>query len=170
MVVVAIFCIQITLISAFRFSNRRDNMDKKREIFLEGIVEYFNENGISDVFTKHTSAIEDVPNIIYGTAEVVNFTMNYPDVQALLKEDQHFDLVIMDQFQNDAFLGFGHIYRAPVVVTSTTVVNKWVNRCVGNPNNPAINPHLFLGFTDKMDFWQRFLNLVVTIFEDFSYE
>lgn len=146
-------------------------MRNKKEINIEGIEKYFKENGIGDVFTIQSSTIEDVPNMIYATAEIVNYTMNYPAVQDLLKDDtMKFDLLIMDQFLTDALLGFAHLYQIPAILTSSSATNKWTNKYVGNPNNPAYNPHIFLGYTSRMTFWQRMLNFVVTVFEDFSYK
>lgn len=146
-------------------------MERKREIHIEGLDRYFQETGLSDLFTRHTSAIEDVSKFVYAAAEIVNFTMSDAKVQALLQsKEEQFDLVLVDHFLNDAFLGFGLIYDAPVVLSTSTVMNKWVERAIGNPHNPAYNPHLFLGYTSQMSFWQRIINVVVSVCEDFSYE
>lgn len=166
-----LFHFQVTLISAFRFSNRRDNMARKTEIHLEGLKSFIQENAMSDLFTRHTSAIEDVSKIIYAAAEIVNYTMSDAKVQELLQsQEAQFDLILVDHFLNDALLGFGLRFQAPVVLTSSTVMNKWIERSVGNPHNPAYNPHLFLGYTSRMSYWQRLINVVVSICEDFSYE
>ena len=146
-------------------------MDKKTEIHLEGLQSYVKENTMSEMFTKHTSAIEDVSKFIYAAAEIVNFTMNDEQVQNLLMDPEaQFDLVLMDHFLNDAFLGFGLRFKAPVVLTSSSVINKWIERSIGNPHNAAYNPHLFLGYTNRMTFWQRIVNVVVSVCEDFSYD
>lgn len=146
-------------------------MERKKEIHLEGLKSYIRDNSMDDLFTEHTSAIEDVSKFIYASAEIVNFTMNDEGVQNLLQsKDAHFDLIMLDHFLNDALLGFGLRFNAPVVLTSSTVINKWIERSVGNPYNPAYNPHLFLGYTSQMSFWQRIINVVVSICEDFAYE
>lgn len=146
-------------------------MDRKTEIHLDGLKSYIQENTMSKMFTEHTSAVEDVSKFIYAAAEIVNYTMNDEKVQTLLQSPEaHFDLVLVDHFLNDAFLGFGLRFKAPVVLTSSTVINKWIERSVGNPHNPAYNPHLFLGYTSQMSFWQRIINVVVSICEDFSYK
>lgn len=159
------------MISAFRFHNRRDNMARKKEIHLEGLQSFIRENSMSDLFTSHTNAIEDVSKYIYAAAEIVNHTMNDAKVQELLQsKDAEFDLILLDHFLNDALLGFGLRFNAPVILTSSTVMNKWIERSVGNPHNPAYNPHLFLGYTSPMTFWQRLINVVVSICEDLSYK
>lgn len=145
-------------------------MERKKEIHLEGLKTYIQDHSMSEMFTKHTSAVEDVSNFIYAAAEIVNYTMSDEQVQQLLQSDNHFDLVLMDHFLNDALLGFGARFKAPVIITSSTVINKWVERSVGNPQNPAYNPHLFLGYTNRMTYWQRIVNVVVSVCEDFSYE
>lgn len=164
-------CLQVTLISAFRFDNRRDNMERKREILLEGLAPQIQDNTMSDMFTRHSSAIEDVSRFIYASAEIVNLTLNDPGVQKLVASpDAQFDLILLDHFLNDALLGFGVRFDAPVILTSSSVINKWIEKSLGNPHNPAYNPHLFLGYTSRMTFWQRIINVVVSICEDFAYE
>lgn len=145
-------------------------MERKKEIDIEGLESHFTETGMSDLFSKHTSAIEEGSKFIYAAASLVNYTMSDPAVQELLQSDLEFDLVIIDHFLNDAFLGFGLIYQAPVVLTSSTAINKWIERSTGNPHNSAYNPHLFLGYTSHMSFWQRTVNFVVSVCEDFSYK
>lgn len=163
--------LQVTLVSPYRFKDRLANMQLKHEIHLEGMKEFFQENFMSDMFTQHTSAVEDVSKFIYAAAEIVNYTLSEKQVQDLLQsKEAHFDLVMIDHFLNDAFLGFGLRFNAPVVITSSSVINKWIERSLGNPHNPAYNPHQFLGYTHQMSFWQRIINVVVSICEDFSYE
>lgn len=145
-------------------------MERKKEIDIEGLDKYLTETGISDQFSKHTSAIEEGSKFIYAAASLVNYTMSDPAVQTLLQSDEEFDLVIIDHFMNDAYLGFGLIFNAPVVLTSSTAMNKWIERSTGNPHNSAYNPHMFLGYTSQMSFWQRTVNFVVSVCEDFSYK
>lgn len=146
-------------------------MERKREILLEGLAPQIQDNTMSDMFTRHSSAIEDVSRFIYASAEIVNLTLNDPGVQKLVASpDAQFDLILLDHFLNDALLGFGVRFDAPVILTSSSVINKWIEKSLGNPHNPAYNPHLFLGYTSRMTFWQRIINVVVSICEDFAYE
>lgn len=85
--------------------------------------------------------------------------LSHPKLQPLLKDTKnHFDLILMEQFVNNAFRGFGHLYKAPVVVFTTMCVTSWVNPLVGNPEPWAYIPHFFLPYAGSMTFWQRLHN------------
>lgn len=41
---------------------------------------------------------------------------------------------------------------------------------VGNPHNPAYNPSIFLGYTDKMSLKERLVNALASAFEKITYK
>jgi glucuronosyltransferase len=73
----------------------------------------------------------------------------------------HFDVVIIEAFFNECFLGFVHKFKAPLIHLCTFGGIHWMGDWVGNPNPYAYVPDTFLPYDDKMDFWQRTLNTVV---------
>ncbi|KAK3929059.1 UDP-glycosyltransferase UGT5 [Frankliniella fusca] len=90
-------------------------------------------------------------------------TLSLPAVRALLASNETFDLVIDEAFNTDCFLGFSHRFRpAPLVTLSSSVLMPWAGARVGNPLNPALQPNLFLWFTDVMVLWERALNAAFT--------
>lgn len=89
--------------------------------------------------------------------------LSVPAVRALLASNQTFDLILDEAFNTDCFLGFAHRFRpAPLVSLSSSVLMPWTGARVGNPLNPALQPNLFLWFTDRMTLWERLLNTVFT--------
>lgn len=44
------------------------------------------------------------------------YALNHPNVQKLIDStDQHFDLIIAEQYYQEAFLMFAHKFNAPVI-------------------------------------------------------
>uniref|UniRef100_A0A336LRS6 CSON001689 protein n=1 Tax=Culicoides sonorensis TaxID=179676 RepID=A0A336LRS6_CULSO len=96
---------------------------------------------------------------------ITNHTLTHPKVQELLKSKPKFDVVVVEIFVNEAMLGFGHHFNAPVVGMSTFGANNWINDMVGTPSPLSYNPHFQLEFTENMSFTQRLQNLFVNIMD-----
>ncbi|GJQ84146.1 putative PPIases [Trypoxylus dichotomus] len=91
----------------------------------------------------------------------LNFTESVfqePAVQNLLKSDEKFDMVISEQFLNDAHKGFADHFNASLVILSTIGSSVWTNHLVGNPQPFAYSPSTFLSYSPKMTFLQRVKN------------
>lgn len=69
---------------------------------------------------------------------------------------------------NDCRLAY--YWQIPAVVLCSTSTNKWTNEMVGNPHNPAYNPSIFLGYTDKMSLKERLINALASAFEKITYK
>ncbi|KAB0795113.1 hypothetical protein PPYR_11952 [Photinus pyralis] len=83
---------------------------------------------------------------------------NQTTVQELLKSNEQFDMVIMEQFINEAFKGFCYHYKAHCVVVSTIGTSRWTDFQMGNPINPAYMPDILLSYSSNMNFYQRLIN------------
>jgi glucuronosyltransferase len=82
-----------------------------------------------------------------------------PGVQELIhSKESQFDLIIMEAFFNDCFLGFVHKFRVPVVQVCSFGGTEWMGDWVGNPNPYAYVPGGFLAYSDHMTFWERLTN------------
>nr|CAD7426014.1 unnamed protein product [Timema monikensis] len=90
-------------------------------------------------------------------------TLSFPKIQEFLKSNQKFDLVIMELFNTECFLGFAHKFQAPLVAVSTSYPMPWGQERFGNPDNPAYIPVHFLAHSDKMNFYERLLNAVALV-------
>lgn len=97
---------------------------------------------------------------------LTNHTLRHEVVQNFLRAGEKFDLVITEVFLNEAMLGFGHFFKAPVIGISTFCASKWTNDMVGSPSPLSYVPHPFLSFTDHMTFVQRFGNTMMAIFDN----
>ncbi|XP_017768974.1 PREDICTED: UDP-glucuronosyltransferase 2B31-like [Nicrophorus vespilloides] len=152
---------EITVISPSKVSN--SNFTK---IYLSGLSEGFEEKrttllnyGKLSVFSKIMKAYE----IAYWFTE--NAVKSH-EISEFLKQSQHFDAVILDQFLHDSFLGFAHHFKSPVIYTCSFGTNIWSNHYVNNPSPLSYIPHKFAIHSGKMTFLQRLQNLINSSFEE----
>jgi len=85
-----------------------------------------------------------------------------PGVQDLIQsKNENFDLVIIEAFFNECFLGFVHKFNAPVVQVCSFGGTVWMGNWVGNPNPYSYVPDGFIHYSDRMTFWERLTNTVI---------
>lgn len=74
-----------------------------------------------------------------------------------------FDLVILGYFFNDFQLAIPAQLKTPVIVSWLAAPTNIANIFVGNANDPAYVPSIFLANEDKpMVFWRRMVNFLIT--------
>jgi hypothetical protein len=73
----------------------------------------------------------------------------------------HFDLVIVEAFINECFLGFAHKFNAPIIQTCTYSGASFMGHWVGTPSPYSYVPDDFLEYRDKMNFWERMHNAII---------
>ncbi|PNF23047.1 UDP-glucuronosyltransferase 1-1 [Cryptotermes secundus] len=85
------------------------------------------------------------------------------DIQKLIhSKDLHFDLVIVEAFANECFLGFAQKFNAPIIQICPYAGGNFMGDWVGSPNPYSYVPDEFLEYKDKMNFWERVYNTVVS--------
>ncbi|CAG9835829.1 unnamed protein product [Diabrotica balteata] len=80
------------------------------------------------------------------------------EVQDLLNSDQKFDVVIQENFLNEAFAIFAYKFNCPSIMFVPTPTTFFSNYIVANPWSPAFIPSSIGEYTAEMDFWQRLRN------------
>ncbi|XP_001870893.2 UDP-glycosyltransferase UGT5 [Culex quinquefasciatus] len=160
---------QITVISPFEVQYDSEHVT---QIKLTGMFTHLEDYGMNtNIFTKwDRSSFYGNSHLIYGTAAMADYTLGHPKVQELLKSDETFDLLLLDQVLSDSLLGLAYHYQIPAIVYSSTAPNKFINEMVANPHNPAYNPISSLGYSDRMTFRERLWNTFVSICEQFNYK
>lgn len=81
-----------------------------------------------------------------------------------------FDVIIILMFSNDCYLSFVHKFKAPIIGFCSSTIFHWLNQRFGNPTHPAYIPNIMMPYSDKLTFWQRTVNLIAGIYENFYYE
>lgn len=90
--------------------------------------------------------------------------LSSPTFQKFLKtRGEKYDVVIFEYFAVDCFLGVISKINAPIIGLSSSTLMPWVAERMGNPSNTAYVPNNLLAFSDKMSFWQRMENTVISI-------
>lgn len=161
---------EVTVLSPFPLKNPPKGY---RDIELTGVIKQF-ESLVDTIQDNHKKTVlENVIQIYDIGIDITNSTLSHPNVIELINSDEKFDLVFLEIFLNEAMLGFGHRFKAPIVTMSTLGATKWINDLLGSPKPLSYVPHLFLDLTDKMSFRERLLNTFVSVLENaimyFSY-
>lgn len=102
---------------------------------------------------------------------MTNYTLNHEVFQHFLRDtrdsDVHYDVIVMLTFMNEAFLGMGHYFNAPIVGFSPFGASKWTNDLIGSPTPLSFVPHHFLvKFADRMSFFERVWNVQAYVLEE----
>ncbi|CAH0715617.1 unnamed protein product, partial [Brenthis ino] len=120
-----------------------------------------------NVFSMVDMSAEDFHHKILwaGGVAYTELTLNSTDVKNFLKEDHNFDLVISEQFYQEALYVLAHKYNTPLVLISTfgnCMRHNIVNR---NPLQLSTVVPEFLDLMDISSFWGRLRNLYFTTYE-----
>lgn len=96
--------------------------------------------------------------MISMTVTLAKSTILNPQVQALLKPEVKFDLVISEIMMNEAVFGFSEFFNCPHILISTVGATPWVDIITNNPSPLSYVPSQFLDLTDKMSLVGRLQN------------
>ncbi|XP_055551136.1 UDP-glycosyltransferase UGT5-like [Wyeomyia smithii] len=85
-----------------------------------------------------------------------------------------FDLIVTEYFTTDCLLGLSHVLQptgggVPIVGLSSCALMPWHYDRVGLPDSPAYIPSEFSTFSERMSYWERFENWLVTRSVKFLY-
>lgn len=91
-------------------------------------------------------------------------TIKHPNFQALINSDAKFDVVIVEQFFNDALKVLGQHYNAPLILFSTQGSNYIINGLAANEAPRSYVPETLLGYSSDMSLYQRLQNTVFSFY------
>ncbi|XP_034948011.1 uncharacterized protein [Chelonus insularis] len=89
--------------------------------------------------------------------------LGLPEMQQIIKkppQDPPYDLVIVESFGANCFVGLGYALKIPVIMASSTIDLPWLDKSIGQPINTAFFPAFFTGHSHPMSFFQRLHNTV----------
>lgn len=87
---------------------------------------------------------------VYGT----------PEIQNILKTQEKYDVILMEQFVSDCFMGIAWKLNAPVIGLSSCPLLPWLYDRIGTPFIPSFMPSFFVGGFDQLTFYQRFRSMI----------
>jgi len=85
-----------------------------------------------------------------------------PQLQTLREEK--FDLIFLPAGLNDCAAAYVTTFNASIILLSPISVPSAVSSIYGNPSPASFVPNVFTGFSHKMTFYQRTVNLLVEAF------
>ncbi|XP_028171301.1 UDP-glucuronosyltransferase 2B20-like [Ostrinia furnacalis] len=120
-----------------------------------------------NVFTMVDISAEEFHDIILwrGGLGHTEVTLQSPQVKHFLANDNKFDLVISEQFFQEAMFTLAHKYNAPLVLITTYGNCMRHNIVSRNPLQLATVVSEFLDVKDPTSFWGRLRNLYFTVYE-----
>ena len=96
--------------------------------------------------------------------------LSEPFLQQLLQSGEKFDVIIIEYFNTDCFLGFVYRMETPFMAISSSYHMPWHSSRFGNPENPAFIPNHFSNYGDRMTFLQRVDNTLRLALENLMYK
>lgn len=92
-------------------------------------------------------------------------------LQSLVNSNQKFDVILLEDYFNEALLGLSKTFSAPVVLLRTQV-SPWLNQHnqikIGLPSPMSFVPSVQSTFSDHMTFVERFQNVLLFAMEKFG--
>ncbi|XP_015113327.1 UDP-glucuronosyltransferase 2B15 isoform X2 [Diachasma alloeum] len=86
-----------------------------------------------------------------------------PEMQEIIKnppQDPPYDLVILEAFMSNCFIGVGHALNVPVIMVSSPLPYPWLEISLGQPQFTAFVPSRNTNYQYPMSFFVRVLNTI----------
>ncbi|KAK5643186.1 hypothetical protein RI129_007031 [Pyrocoelia pectoralis] len=138
----------VTVISCFSQKNVVKNY---RDISLES-----NQATVVDLPSENWSLYNEFFIILeYAGHNLCENELRSRAFQEFLKTDEKFDLIIIELFTSECFMGLAHKFKAPIIGITTRTVMYWDNIKFGNPSNPAYISNNMLTTGPRKSFLER---------------
>ncbi|KAJ8954696.1 hypothetical protein NQ318_011389 [Aromia moschata] len=148
---------KVTVISPYK---PREEVENYRTILTDGLIQGPQRDMFQRVSESYWSRIKGIHHLGYTLTE---YTLGHPDVQELIHSNKSFDLVIAEQFANEALMGFGPHFKAPTILFSSIGLSEWNSHLMGNIKLPSVVPTSKTEYTESMTFFQRSVNALVNL-------
>ncbi|KAG5871161.1 hypothetical protein JTB14_016311 [Gonioctena quinquepunctata] len=155
----------VTTVTSFEVENTSKN-ENLRSIVLTGLDRAKDIGNMDFIKRGQINPIISSIGLNQLATWYTNATFEDDKFKELIDSDEKFDVVILEQFLNDAMKVLAWHYQVPLIVFSAVGANDWINPLVGNPSPPSYIPDRTLSYSYKMDFWQRFRNSFMWCFHE----
>lgn len=104
---------------------------------------------------------------VFGTfdmgCDVAEIALQSKNFKDLIKSKEKYDIIIMEYFYNEVYVGLGYHFNVPVVILSSMASSPLTNYFVANPDSLSYAPNILTPIVGKMNFWQRLENLWINV-------
>ncbi|XP_012265947.2 UDP-glycosyltransferase UGT5-like [Athalia rosae] len=121
-------------------------------------------NSIDVLSVVNVNAIQKPFGFFFMGIFTTEMALNTTEVRDLIRSEEKYDLIVMEEFLNEAFFVFAHKFKCPVVLVSTFGSSAVVDQIFGNSAPLSYVPSLFLIADDRMTLIERFQNVLVTVY------
>lgn len=94
----------------------------------------------------------------------------YSSFQKFLKQDNHFDIILVEFFNTNCYYGLITKYKAPFIGLSSSTLFPWHPEWFGARENPAYSQVIFMGYKTPMTFLERVENTLLHVFDNLWYK
>lgn len=157
----------VTVITAFR---EDDHAPSYHQVMSDDIKIWEAFGGSRpNVFTMVDASMEEFHEKILwsGGAATTEIALKSKKVQEFLRKDNSFDLVISEQFFQEAFFTLAYKYNAPLVLVTTYGNSMRTNMIGRNPVQLSTVLHEFAMNRNPKSFFGRMLNLYYSVYDIF---
>uniref|UniRef100_A0A182TRD4 Uncharacterized protein n=1 Tax=Anopheles melas TaxID=34690 RepID=A0A182TRD4_9DIPT len=164
---------ELTAISSYRLrSDGANYTDRYHEVLIEPIYD-FEANGLPmEVFYKSQSFGDPFfkMSILWKLGlETAEHAFESANVRTFLqREGLTFDLLIAEQFVQEAFLMFAHKYRVPIVTINTLGHADYIDRAFGLLTPWSFVPHFMVQYDDQMTITERAYNVFLSAWDAYN--
>ncbi|XP_058818747.1 UDP-glycosyltransferase UGT5-like [Topomyia yanbarensis] len=158
---------EITAITNYRLKNSNYS-DRYREVLINPMFDFEGDLPMESYYrsTEFSSPFFKLKILWWLGLATTAHTFETENVQQFLREEGlRYDLVIAEQFVQEAFLMFGYKYSAPIVTINTLGYTDYIDRSFGMITPLSFVPHFFTQLTDEMNFVERCYNVIVTTYD-----
>ncbi|XP_055640860.1 UDP-glucosyltransferase 2-like [Toxorhynchites rutilus septentrionalis] len=157
---------EITAITNYKLDVIVDK-NRYREVLIHPTFE-FKDDHMQSYF--HSDSFQHpVYNIVVlrwlGLA-TTEHALHSDNVKQFLKQNElKYDLIIAEQFVQEAFLMFGHKYNAPIVTINTLGYTDYIDGLFGMMTPLSFVPHHFVSMNDDMNYRERLYNFFLAAYD-----
>ncbi|XP_053692184.1 UDP-glycosyltransferase UGT5-like [Sabethes cyaneus] len=158
---------EVTAISNYRLKSS-NYTDRYREVLIEPTFDFESDLPMESYYrsTAFSSPFFKLKILWWLGLATTKHAFETNNVQQFLQEEGlRYDLVIAEQFVQEAFLMFGHKYQSPIVTINTLGYTDYIDRAFGMITPLSFVPHFFTELTDEMTFFERCYNVIVTTYD-----
>lgn len=161
----------LTVISHFP---RKTPLQKYHDVPLENI-ESFIKNSASFLSLEQVTFDR---SFLYKSTKLVEFagkkacelTLQSRSFQHFLRQKNHFDLILFEDFVAECLWPLVQKYNVPTISLLPSVLTPWNPGKYGNPSQLAYCPHFHLPYNNKMNFFQRVENVLLSVYTNLIYK
>ncbi|KAL1509621.1 hypothetical protein ABEB36_004331 [Hypothenemus hampei] len=160
----------VDLVSSSHLSSKGD-MDGYNDIKLDlqAAAIFPKELDYNIVTSISNDFIKNIKVLTLLESNICKLLFKTPEFSNLKNSMKKYDLVIMEFFASECYLGWAWYFQVPSVSIATTIPFPWVFDRFGIPDNPSYVPIYFSHTNSQMSFYERFGNTWKSVVTKFLY-